>query len=102
MIDSANYGAGAAVAPTGTKRHQIASSASRLRRPALPTEPRGQSKLFDGDWSYRFHNTKKYRHPVTGAALKVDAVLSTTMLNRLDRIPGIQVERRGRSWCPSG
>ena len=73
MIDSANYGAGAAVAPTGTKRHQIASSASRLRRPALPTEPRWQSKLFDGDWSYRFHNTKKYRHPVTGAALKVDA-----------------------------
>jgi hypothetical protein len=29
MTDSSNYGAGAAVAPNGTKRHRIASSASR-------------------------------------------------------------------------
>jgi hypothetical protein len=54
-------------------------------------KPGEQTKLFIGDWSYPDHNTKKYRHPATGDVFGVDAVLSTAMLNRLNRIPGIEV-----------
>jgi hypothetical protein len=42
---------------------------------------------------YREHpdGAQKYRHPVTGDVLEVDAVLSLSMMDRLNSIPGIVV-----------
>jgi hypothetical protein len=76
MTDSFDYGAGAVVAPNGTKRHQIASNASRPGGPLVSRRVRGQCGRVAARWAGLSQDTDAFA--TTGRGLWKYGVRSCT------------------------